>query len=330
VVRKQQILKLTHYLYKYAATIKIVIIILIVALIYHQLSTGEGQSSLQYIWSNSRQQLRPAYLLICLILMPLNWYLEALKFQKLMIPHINLSLRTSTTSVLGGLAAGIVTPGRIGEYAGRLFLTDPRHKTEVISATLLGSIAQNLCNIMVGLGFSYYFLKSAISVTYSNTFAFIAMIVAQILVLVYVYYHLPDLAHVLEKLLGKRLMGNYSKKLKALDLYSLPLLHKVLFFAAMRYVVYFVQYMCIMHFFNVPLTFTQLGSNIAGIYMIQTGIPLPAFLSILARGELAVFIWGSVGVADMTALAATFSLWFINLIIPALAGIIILFKTDIK
>ena len=76
--------------------------------------------------------------------------------------------------------------------------------------------------------------------------------------------------------------------------------------------------------------FLQLSGGIASIYLIQTGIPLPAFLSILARGELAVLVWSTLGIVELTALMATFILWFVNLIFPSLIGLLIMTRLDVK
>ncbi|MBK9737214.1 MAG: hypothetical protein IPO92_20605 [Saprospiraceae bacterium] len=110
-------------------------------------------------WKTRKQSWNIVYLGICFVLMPINWYLESVKWQTLMSPHTQVPLLRALKTVFAGISLGIVTPARVGEYGGRLLLSDPDYKTEVISATLLGSIAQNLCNVMGGLIFSYFFLK---------------------------------------------------------------------------------------------------------------------------------------------------------------------------
>jgi hypothetical protein len=49
-------------------------------------------------------------------------------------------------------------------------------------------------------------------------------------------------------------------------------------------------------------------------------VPLPAVAGLLVRGSLAVFVWSHFGANDLSSLAATFVLWIINLILPALIG----------
>ena len=50
---------------------------------------------------------------------------------------------------------------------------------------------------------------------------------------------------------------------------------------------------------------------------------------LVARGNLAVYLWQQFGANDLSALAATFSLWVINLILPALIGTFLLLRVNI-
>jgi len=310
--------------------IKILIILIFAGLLYFQLTKGEGIEAVLTIWTKQKHNIRLQYFLFVIILMPINWWLEALKWQKLMSPHQHINIINSVQTILAGVAAGLVTPARIGEYAGRLITSDPNRKTQVISATLLGSISQNLCNIVGGLIFSYYFLKSVFLVTYHDHLTFIVIVTVQVGCLIGLYYNLPKVAHFIERKAGNRFILKYSTKLKSLDLYSTSLLNSVLTISATRYIVYFTQYIFIMKFLGSDQSFVALSGNIAAIYLIQTGIPLPAFLGIFARGEIAVIVWSGLGIDKFIALTATFGLWFINLIIPSLAGTVILFKTDLN
>jgi hypothetical protein len=70
-------------------------------------------------------------------------------------------------------------------------------------------------------------------------------------------------------------------------------------------------------------------SGIFLVFLIQSGIPLPPFLSMLARVEIAVIIWSVFERDVMIILSATFSLWIINLLIPSLIGAIFLVKKPI-
>ncbi|MGB4958717.1 MAG: lysylphosphatidylglycerol synthase transmembrane domain-containing protein [Saprospiraceae bacterium] len=315
--------------YRYTV-IKIVSVLLILWIIYYQLSYGEGLPSIIEAFHYHRSQWRFAYLAFMIGLMPVNWWLEAKKWQILMSPVQSISFYQASRSILAGLSVGIVTPARIGEYGGRLLTTDPSKKTEVISATFLGSIAQNLCNIIVGLGFSYFFLKSLFDVTYVHTLTFYVVVIFQIGILLYLYYNLPKVVNYLDVRWKFKYFKSLFKQLGFLNSYTLPLLHQVLGISMVRYIIYFIQYVLMIKFLGADVAWLDLLSNISGIYLIQTGIPLPAFLSVFARGELAVMVWSTAGIDQLNALVATFGLWMVNLILPSLVGLVVLYGTDLK
>jgi hypothetical protein len=62
--------------------------------------------------------------------------------------------------------------------------------------------------------------------------------------------------------------------------------------------------------------------------LLQTAIPLPPIVGLLARGEVALKIWGISSQNDLSILAATFTLWVINLIIPALIGLVFILRLN--
>lgn len=315
---------------KSLSLIKISIFLILGLLLLFQSTKGKGIDlhSIRHFVSNNN--LSYWYLIFTILLMPLNWWLESLKWQKLMAPHQQINTGMAIRTILAGITSGILTPARIGEYAGRLITSRNDQKPLVISATLLGSIAQNLCNIIAGLIFSYCFLKSTFNVTYKDHFTFSIIITIQLIIFIGMYYNLSKVAHFIERLIGTKLIGKYSAKLKSLDLYNTKLLNIVLIISACRYFVYFIQYFFMLRFFGVSEDLNILSGNIAGIYLIQTGIPLPGFMSLFARGEIAVLVWSGLGIEAITALSATFGLWFINLIIPAVLGLFIWINIDLR
>ena len=132
---------------------------IICILIVKQLQSDDTDQIIDYFKQNNGTNDHKLLLFTILILMPLNWYLEGKKWQLLMSPFVKIGWLQSIKIVLAGIATGIFTPGRIGEFAGRAITSDKDQKQEVITATLLGSIAQNFWNIAGGLVLSYYFIK---------------------------------------------------------------------------------------------------------------------------------------------------------------------------
>ena len=90
--------------------------------------------------------------------------------------------------------------------------------------------------------------------------------------------------------------------------------------AMMRFIVYCFQFLLLLWFFNAPLEFVEGMSAIFSIYLIQAGIPLPPGISVISRGEIAVLFWSSTTVSSLSIVSATFSVYLINLLFPALLG----------
>lgn len=75
-------------------------------------------------------------------LMPVNLLLEAYKLRVALPRNLQTSWRDTLGQVCAGIAVGLWTPGRIGEFAGRLARTRNEQRGAILSATALGGIAQ--------------------------------------------------------------------------------------------------------------------------------------------------------------------------------------------
>src|SRR5690606_32769312 len=105
---------------------------------------------------------------------------------------------------------------------------------------------------------------------------------------------------------------------------------KILLLSSLRYMVYLLQYVLIMMSLGVELSFFELASCIALIYILQSGIPLPPLISFLGRTEIAVLVWSRFFVSPSLALIASVLLWSINLVIPAITGYIIILSNKLS
>jgi len=90
------------------------------------------------------------YLVLCIVLMPINWLVESIKWRTLVLPWKEISLSAAVKAIYAGISVGLVTPARIGEYGGRLLLIEGDDKTKSIPATLVSSVSQNLSNVIGG------------------------------------------------------------------------------------------------------------------------------------------------------------------------------------
>jgi hypothetical protein len=230
--------------------------------------------------------------------------------------------------VIVGLTFGILTPSRLGEYAGRFYMMKKGCKWNTISATFVGSLAQNMVTGTIGV-FSAIYLIMRSSVLEKYIYSGVIYVVL-LLVLTggLVYYNVSFL----HKIIGKFSANGWAEKIihKSAFLEKLTThdLHKILFASTGRYLIYATQYLLLLKLFGIDVTLFEGCSVIGLLFLIQSGLPLPPILGVMARGELAITIWSLYTYNTLGIIATTFSLWFINLIIPVLIGLVLILNKN--
>lgn len=248
--------------------------------------------------------------------MPLNWYIETLKWKKGM-SYKALSTRRSFKSILAGTTLALITPARVGEYGGRLLYVDEEDRGQALYSTLVGSIAQNTINVGIGsLGvllmiYQYGYLKDLDAIDIGISL-FIALVIA---VLLYVYRR--PLFRIARRYLP---IGSTDVDISISDLFT------ILLYSFLRYGIYVFQYILVVAALGISSHIGISAMIIASIYFFQSMLPLPALLSVLARSEIAILLWGGVSDDTLGILTATFVLWIINLIIPSICGYLLMVR----
>ena len=264
------------------------------------------------------------YLVFVLLLMPLNWLIESFKWQTMMNNYRAISLTTAYKSILCGVTCGLITPARVGDFLGRLLVIDAGFKKQSVYASFICSLSQNIATLIIGLIACIYFISNIHNLDLDSQYIIIinALIISVGLILY--YFHRAILGYFSSTKL-------YKKHLGFLDAYpvNISVYHKVLLLALFRFVVYASQYLLILFFIGVSSSTWYNIVAICTIFLIQSTIPLPPLMGLLARGEIAVIILGLMGYSTISALLAAGLLWVINLICPALLGLILILKLNL-
>ena len=310
--------------------IKGALLLLLGFILYKQL-TKDGQSISESYQSlvASIKTVNIWYLVLVLCMMPINWIIESKRFQLLMSKFVVIDFATSLRSILSGLSFASVTPNRIGEYGGRVLALEAEDNKYGLLATFAGSIAQNLVNLILGLLGGLYFLNKYMEVA-DDQLLLMTLLVVLFCVAISVLYYRLDLLSRIFKLLP--FIPKISKVQRALDetknLGSV-ILTKVLSYSFLRYAVYSSQYVLILYAFDFNIPIISAYSGVAFIYLVQSGLPIPPLFGLLARGEIAILIWGTFVDSELVILTATLLLWIINLILPSFIGLFIVYNIDI-
>lgn len=292
----------------------------------------KSRDNLIAIWQVFLQQLYQAplwYLLFTLLLLPLNWLIEAIKWRYFMVRYEPISLYRAFTAVLAGICFALITPNRIGELGGRLLFVNRANQWHSMLANVLGSIAQYLVSLLAGVLGGLYLSRQLFTTlpdwwNWAMTGAILALFFTYL-----AFFNSPALVPFLKHLTRAHYLQFLHPKIDLLEHLNRKDLLFTYRWSVLRYLTYSTQYYCILCFFGIDPGIFIAFSGIFLIFMMQTILPLPALASLMARGNLAIFVWTQFGANEISALAATFLLWIINLILPALIGTFSLFSVHI-
>lgn len=273
---------------------------------------------------------RLAYLFAALLLMPLNWLLETAKWRQLLLTDWRPGWKASVKAVLAGISVSLATPNRIGEYGGRALLAPAAQTANVVVSSLLGS----LCQWIVFLGCGWPALWLILGAHYLWPTCLLWMVSWSVPVLLVLFLGLASQPWAMDWWQARKENNKWwrwlSRKIKTNEPLRYRRLVGALLLALLRFWVYSFQYLLLLWFFDLPLGFGQGMQGIFSIYLIQAGIPLPPGFSVITRSELALMVWGTANLAPLNIVSATFSLYIINLVVPALLGALLIMNKKSK
>ncbi|MEL7020479.1 MAG: lysylphosphatidylglycerol synthase transmembrane domain-containing protein [Bacteroidota bacterium] len=310
--------------------IKIVIVGLFLIAIYFQVFARENAADL---WATFRQQFnwhQLPYLLAVCLLVPINWGFETYKFKTLMRPTAQLGFWQTYRAILAGITVSLFTPNRVGEVGGRILLVASAHNWQAATATIAGSISQLIVLLAMGFLGAIYFIFYVVQQPFDGVEWMLVGGILLVVLLLSAFYHTHLLLPFARRLpyysWWKKRLG---RQLGALWAYESHQLSIALLFSLLRYLTYSFQYFLMLHFFGINVPLATAVSGIATIFLLQTSIPLPPVVGLLARGEIALGIWGLFSPLSLHILAASFSLFVINLSLPALIGAVFIAKINV-
>ncbi len=260
---------------------------------------------------------------VVFVLMLLNWTIEAIKW-KFMVDKIEVvSTGRALEAVFSGITFSFFTPNRIGEYAGRVFHLTAGKRLQATLITIIENASQLIVTIVAGCIASVFYLKEYIVLDnwlyYSARFLLIAFAIFCIIFFLNI--------DVFGKLFDRfRRSEKVSRVLSVFSLYSTMELLKVLLLSAARFIIFSVQYYLLLKIYGCTFEFADAMLMIAMTFFVMTIIPTFAFAELGIRGAISAYFFIKLTIDVLPVLNATFSLWLINLAIPAIAGAFFIFN----
>ena len=283
------------------------------------------------LWSRSDQfqvfkiaswQQLSWYLAAVILLMPVNWFLETLKWHEYLSVHAKVKFGRAFKAVTSGIALSLFTPNRIGEYGGRILFMPYAIRWPVVFSTLMGSISQNLVAFSAGI-ISFFLL-------FDGLLLFKIIGLMAILFAVLLYFNMHYVTKIVCRLNWHSFFKKLNNQLSHLADYKKTILLKTLLISSVRYGVYTLQFVLLLIAFEPEVSVLNLFLGVSCLYFFQTVMPMPPVADVLARTNIALILWSGTGMSELSISLASFIVWMINLLIPAILGSLAIGTIDLK
>ena len=264
----------------------------------------------------------------------LNWGIEARKWQVLVRFIERISLFKAFKAVFSGQSLAVNTPNRIGEYVGRVVYLHEGNRLKGIALTIVGSLSQTIITLLAGV-IGMLLMKATVTESINDILTKVGAlelypnlapiafeiifysVLTGVIIMLVIYYELSWLTKLIEKL---PFVKKYSYLIEKLEDLHWKELTRILSLSITRYVVFIVQFILLLQVFEVNIPFWQAAGLISVFFLVLAIVPTISSVELSLRGLAAIELFGFVSANKLGIIATAAGIWFINLIIPALAG----------
>ena len=264
------------------------------------------------------------WLAFVVILMPLNWFIESKKWSISLHKTYPISHTSSIKSVLAGVALGIFTPNRSGEFVGRVLPLPEEHRTQGVFSNAICSLSQLTITLVIGSICLFGLIPHYLIFETSFIVTLIQFILVAFSVLVLLFYaRSTRLLKLISKIKWLRKILHEPALKVTISSGVLPAL---IGNSVLRYFVFFFQFIAILTFYNVELNSFFSIIHIPIIYLTLAIIPTIALSELGIREGVSIAVLSGISDNTLGIISASFTLWIINIAVPALIGSTVLIR----
>lgn len=252
-----------------------------------------------------------------LVLMLVNWVLEALKWRYLTQRLAKLTVWQSIESVFCGLTWAIFTPNRFGEYGGRVMYLPNRKRVYGVFAMAVGSFGQNVVTNVLGAIGIVWFIFSWLHWSpwlQAGAVAFNAGFMAIMLIL---YFNIKWLVSLLNRV---KFLRKFHRFFDIMGKYSFDELLRIMGFCVARFFVFTFQYYLIIHLLIPDMPILPMLLTMLVFFFIQSAMPSQDIVDIGVRSFTADMLFGYLTHQHIAIVVSVSLIYIINIVIPAILG----------
>lgn len=317
---KAKIIKFTEIL------IKIVIVLLGIWVLYkkifHNQDITQLMTDLKSLVTTSKNYL---LILLTFLLVPINIYLEGIKWKYQLRPIENINNWKSFLSIFTGITSGMFFPNRMGNFLGRIFMLEKGDRIKAAMVTIVGGMGQMIATVSIGLLSLIFFVN--------NNFIIIFIAAISIITLLLIIYFNIHFLKYFQFLIPKKFKEKTKEYFEIFSLYSKKELLKILTFSFLRYFLYTFQFVLLIWAFNIPLSYFEAMIPISLTYLLMMVIPFITITEIAVRGSVSILVFEKWLILNnistsygMMIFSASSLLWIFNIAIPAILGLFLIHR----
>lgn len=267
------------------------------------------------------------YLLISVVVVFINWGIEAIKWQYLLKSHVKISFLSALRAVLTGLSFSMVTPDTVADYFGRSYHVKIKGRSRLLVPVILNRISLFVVTMVFGLaGISIYLLNNVQMPDW--IFLFIACLCVILIVSVVLYTSKSKWLIPLEKHIQISFFKRIWTSIRAIDK-RIPLV--LLTWSTLRYCSFILQFCIMYHLLDYSGSWLLLMAGVSLIFAAKSiWVSFNAAFDLGVREAAGVLFIGMIGVDSTLIIVAGLLVWLMNVLLPAIIGSFFILSLKIK
>lgn len=264
--------------------------------------------------------------MLAFFLMPANWTLEVIKWHVATKPFYTLSSKQITKAILAGIALDMFFPFRTGDATAKILIAPNKMKFLTFFLQIYVSLAQ-LIAIALFAAFNLLFLFFAHPSAFQNPVLLgsAAIALPSLLILMLLYFS-PALHFILQKI-SLSIPKLFNESYRTFQLHLKQKI-SILILSFCRYLIYTVQFIIILNGMETHLNQFFALSFVSLLLLFITIVPQFTLTEGVTRTAIAISIAHALSpfylldntITNSSMLILANMTWFINLFIPAIAG----------
>jgi len=260
--------------------------------------------------------------LLCLLLIPINWGIEAYKWKLITAPIQWVSYKTATKSVYAGVCLGNLAPGRATEFLAKIIFFKIENRPKITVLHFVGGMFQLSITIICGFVALASMLKDFGGDSAWMTYATSAISIVLIVLLILSIFKINFILNFISKKINKQSqVEDFNYK------FTPTVLLKLFGFSALRYSVFFLQFLLLIYLFHHNISMT-IFPGIALYFLITTTIPMISVLEAAIRAAVALIVFRDSGISNSALALSSLLIWLVNIIVPSIFGYIVLLRQN--